>query len=206
MLNIENFVNNCDYEIVFRNKITKEEIISKNIERKDVIMFFIMIFLIIVTFSLVIIVLDNKKNKSEIYKSNKNYGYSKKQFMTNNEFYFYKIFKEIAIENNLTIQPQVNLASIINKKDAKYRSELFRNIDFAFFSQDYKELLLLIEINDNTHKQSKRKERDKKVKNICELAKIKLINFYTDKPNEKEYVKNRILKEIKQDYINKIKS
>lgn len=78
MLNIENFVNNCDYEIVFRNKITKEEIISKNIERKDVIMFFIMIFLIIVTFSLVIIVLDNKKNKSEIYKSNKNYGYSKK--------------------------------------------------------------------------------------------------------------------------------
>ncbi len=159
-------------------------------------MIFIIIFLIIVIFSLIIIIVDNTKNN--IYKPNKNYEYSKKQFMTNNEFYFYKIFKEIAIENDLIIQPQVNLASIIDKKDSKYRSELFRNIDFAFFSNDYKELLLLIEINDNTHRQNKRKERDKKVKKICEIAQIKLINFYTDKPNEKEYIKNRILKEIKQ--------
>lgn len=32
---IEKIANNCDYEIVFRNKKTKEEITSKNIERKD---------------------------------------------------------------------------------------------------------------------------------------------------------------------------
>ena len=31
---IEKIANNCDYEIIFRNKITKEEINTKNIERK----------------------------------------------------------------------------------------------------------------------------------------------------------------------------
>ena len=33
---IEEFANNCDYEIVFRNKKTKEEIITDSIKRKDV--------------------------------------------------------------------------------------------------------------------------------------------------------------------------
>lgn len=33
---IEQIANNCDYEIVFRNKKTKEEIKTSNIERKDI--------------------------------------------------------------------------------------------------------------------------------------------------------------------------
>ena len=33
---IEEFANNCDYEIVFRNKKTKEEITTDSIKRKDV--------------------------------------------------------------------------------------------------------------------------------------------------------------------------
>lgn len=33
---IEDIANNCDFEIIFRNKITKEEYTTKNIERKDV--------------------------------------------------------------------------------------------------------------------------------------------------------------------------
>lgn len=33
---IEQIANNCDYEIIFRNKITKEEITTKNIERKEI--------------------------------------------------------------------------------------------------------------------------------------------------------------------------
>ena len=32
---IEKIANNCNYEIVFRNKITKEEISSSNIDRKE---------------------------------------------------------------------------------------------------------------------------------------------------------------------------
>jgi len=33
---IEKIANNCDYEIIFRNKQTKEEITTKNINRKDI--------------------------------------------------------------------------------------------------------------------------------------------------------------------------
>ncbi len=33
---IEQIANNCDYEIIFRNKITKEEITTKNINRKEI--------------------------------------------------------------------------------------------------------------------------------------------------------------------------
>ena len=33
---IEKIVNSCDYEIIFRNKQTKEEITTKNINRKDI--------------------------------------------------------------------------------------------------------------------------------------------------------------------------
>ena len=33
---IEEFANNCDYEIIFRNKKTKEEITTDSIKRKDI--------------------------------------------------------------------------------------------------------------------------------------------------------------------------
>lgn len=33
---IEKIATTCDYEIIFRNKITKEEITTKNINRKEI--------------------------------------------------------------------------------------------------------------------------------------------------------------------------
>ena len=108
--------------------------------------------------------------------------------MTIYERKMYNIIKKL--ENEYTIIPQLNLAAIINKKNNnKYYSELFRNIDFAIFDKELENILLLIEINDKTHNEYKRKDRDLKIKKIC--------NDYTNYPNEEEYVINRILKEIK---------
>ncbi len=119
--------------------------------------------------------------------------YTKKKLMTNYELNFYYKIKEL--ENEYMIVPQLNLATIIKKEGKfKYQSELYRNIDFAIFSKDYKEILLLIEINDSSHNAKKRKERDLKVKKLCNDIEIQLINFYTDYPNEKNYVINRIKK------------
>ena len=72
---------------------------------------------------------------------------------------------------------------------------LYRNIDFGIFNQNF-EPLLLIEINDSTHNRPDRKERDKKVRNICENAGIKLITFYSDKSNKADYIINRIRGEL----------
>ncbi len=122
--------------------------------------------------------------------------YEKKEFMTQYELEFYNKIKEL--ESKYKIVPQINLATIIKKANKGYINELFKNIDFAIFSNDYKKILLLIEVNDNTHNQNKRKDRDLKVKKICGDAKIKLITFYTKYPNEKNYVIKRIEEEIEK--------
>ena len=114
--------------------------------------------------------------------------------MTESEQYFYNILKEMEKEYDVKIQPQINLASIIEKTTKhKYANELFRNIDFGIFDKKYNKLLLAIEINGSSHHRIDRIIRDKKVDKILSEANIKLIKFYTDYPNERLYVINRIL-------------
>lgn len=75
--------------------------------------------------------------------------------------------------------PQANLAAFITRTDqARYRGELFRNIDFIVTDLDYCPVFL-IEINDQTHLAQERRERDRKVADICEEAGIPLITFWT---------------------------
>jgi len=121
--------------------------------------------------------------------------YKLKPIMSTYERKFYNILKEL--EKEYIIIPQLNLATIIEKKNNnRYYSDLFRNIDFAIFDKNMNKILLLIEINDKTHNNIKRKERDLKVKKICNDVNLKIITFYSKYPNEKEYVLNRIKKEI----------
>ena len=140
-----------------------------------------------------LIILHFDKNNSKDYKY-----YVQKKLMTNYEKYFYNIFLELEKEYFVRVQPQVNLATIvdINTSGRGNYLELFRNIDFGIFTKDYEHLILLIEINDKTHNTTKRIKRDKKVRKICEETGIKLITFYSDYPNNKDYVINRIKKEL----------
>lgn len=124
-------------------------------------------------------------------------NYIPKQFLTNNEYDFLTKFTDLEDELHINIVPQVNLASIIQKvSNSRFNTELFRNIDFGIFSADYSKVLLLIELNDESHNNFHRKKRDIKIHEICNKAEIKLITFYTRYSNEKEYVKGRILKEL----------
>lgn len=153
----------------------------------------IIIILLIIALILIINIIIKNKNKKN------NNKYIKKQLMTNNEKYFYNILKELENELNIKIQPQINLATIVKKvNNNKYINELFRNIDFGIFNKDYENLLLLIEIDDISHKNKNRIIRDKKVNKILKEAQIKLIRFYTKYPNKPEYVKNRIIEELKK--------
>lgn len=132
-----------------------------------------------------------KSNGNNYYKE-----YVKKNYMTNNEIVFYRKLIELEKLYNYKIIPQVNLASIIIKNsNSRYRSELFRNIDFGIFDNNFN-LLLLIELNDSTHNIRRRIYRDNKVKDICQQASIKIITFYTKYDNNLDYVIDRILKII----------
>lgn len=124
--------------------------------------------------------------------------YKQKKIMTKTEEYFYNIFKYVETEFGYIVQPQVNLASIIEKETShKYINELFRNIDFAIFDKDYSKLLLLIEINDNSHfLSSERIERDNKVNSILKDANIKLVKFYPKYSHIREKIIDRLLESL----------
>ena len=124
--------------------------------------------------------------------------YEKKELLTEYEKYFYNIINN-NFGNDYVIMPQVNLASVVNKiKDfpKQYQNELYRNIDFGIFTKNTLSPLLLIEINDKTHEQKERQDRDKKVRDICYKANIKLITFYSKYDNKPDYVINRIKNEL----------
>ena len=132
------------------------------------------------------------------YNENEKIYFKKSYIMTQAEYNFYNKIK--VLENKYNIVPQINLAAVIEKrvpnKKRVFYNDLFHNIDFAIFNNNYTKLLLLIELNDQTHNRPDRKKRDENVKNICNEAGIKLITFYTNKPNDSEYVISRINNEI----------
>ena len=125
----------------------------------------------------------------------------KTKTITSNEQYFLDIIKK-HFSNNYEIRPQVPLSSIIEKNkehDWEYQNELNRIIDFGLFDKQSTAPLLLIEINDRTHHENKRKYRDQKVKEICEQAGIKLIAFWSEYSNTEQYIVERISKELNSD-------
>lgn len=139
------------------------------------------------------------KQKEE-EKSSSNTNYKRKDLMTETEKCFYNKLKNL--EPQYKVIPQVSLNSVIEKiSDKSYHTELFRNIDYGIFTNDLSKLMLLVELNDKTHEDKKRKYRDQKVKNICMQANIPLITFYTNYPNETNYIIDRIKKEIEKNNI-----
>lgn len=115
----------------------------------------------------------------------------KQCLMTDTEKLFFQALKECVPEGYI-VQPQVNLATIITRTDkAPFVNELFRNIDFCILNNDYKPILLF-EVNDKSHEDAKRKERDEKVKKICEEAGIQLFRLWTSYGINKEYIKSKI--------------
>lgn len=139
---------------------------------------------------------DNNNDNANKYTAE----YKPKNIMTKVEKQFYDKLIEIEKLGDFKVHPQINLASIVQKiSNSRYQSELYRNIDYAIFDKNYENLLLLVELNDESHNKINRKDRDLKVKKICNDANIKLLTFYTKYPNEKDYILNRVLNEIKKE-------
>lgn len=142
---------------------------------------------------------DKRYNDEKYYQKEQIKKYESKSLLTKNEMYFFNVISENF--KDYLIQPQVNLATIIEKhKDypTQYQNELFRNIDIGIFDKKTTACLLLIEINDKSHNQNSRIRRDIKVKEICEDAGLNLITFHTKYENRPEYIVGRIKKELKR--------
>ncbi len=84
------------------------------------------------------------------------------------------------------------LASFVSRTDnSRYQNELYRNVDFLITNTSY-EPKFVIEINDKSHLTPQRRERDAKVRKICEEAGIPIITLWTSYGVNREYIKRRI--------------
>ncbi len=141
---------------------------------------------------------NNQENTKEdfLYKA-------KKSLITDNEKEFYKAILS-SLTEDYKVFPQINLAAFIEKTDnSKFRNELFRNVDFLVTNIEY-EPKIVIEINDQTHLNKERQERDEKVKNICEEAGIPIIRLWTSYGVNYEYIKKTIEKTLSSLPIDRI--
>ncbi len=125
----------------------------------------------------------------------KAYTYQKKCLMTPIEKQFFAAIKD-RVGENYVVLPQVNLATVIKKQgDFKFQNELYRNIDFGIFDRDYN-ILLLIEINDESHNDYRRRDRDSKIKTLISSAGIPLVTFHTKFGVNTEYIAKRLSEHI----------
>lgn len=154
----------------------------------------IAVFVCLLIILIIIKVLFGKKQKPQYF--------VKERLLTPTEVRYYNVIRYIIGEKFLLL-PQINLASVINKKgQSNFRSELFRNIDFGIFDLNFRPLIL-IEINDNTHLRKDRIARDKKVADICKRAGIPLVTFWVKDGINEDYIAKQLNTAIR--YYNKRK-
>lgn len=132
------------------------------------------------------------------------YPYHKKLLLTKNEYFFYKRLKEtISKATNTQILAKIRLADIIEVNDGltrqewgKYFSKIkSKHIDFAI-AQDMK-ILMLIELDDNSHNSESREKRDEFVEKALKAANITFIRTYGDTSLiEKELYKHHVIPSI----------
>ena len=109
----------------------------------------------------------------------------KKPFLTNNEIKLYKTLKKIAYELKLTVFTQVALNRIIEVNNERKNQQLFnricsKSIDFILYDEEKNKIKYCIELNDKTHNNIERKERDIFLEKIFKLNDIKLIYIKTE--------------------------
>ena len=115
----------------------------------------------------------------------------RKTLISISEQRFFNAIKS-SVPEGYFVFPQINLASFIDRTDdSRFHNELFRNVDFLITDAEYKPKFI-IEINDQTHLNNERKERDEKVAKICEEAGIPILKLWTSYGINSEYIKKRI--------------
>jgi very-short-patch-repair endonuclease len=102
--------------------------------------------------------------------------FQKKYLQTPNEQEFFEKLQSIFPNNYIAIQ--VAMSAIITSEKFKDRSQ-FRSyyLDYVICDKKGREPLLVIELDDSSHKNEKNAERDKRKNGVLQDAQIPLIRF-----------------------------
>ncbi len=168
------------------------------------------LFMVIMFISLLaIIVIFLLKNKSKIQDNNADnkqacneitdtatLPYKKKLLLTKNEWLFYKSLKPAADELGYTVLSKIRVADLVevnvpDKKDyIKYFNKINKkHIDFALAKPENLQIILLIELDDNSHKNGN--ERDAFIEKLYMQTGYKLLRV-SGEANIKEKIEQML--------------
>lgn len=151
----------------------------------------VIIFLII---AIIILAVLNVKNQNKLKeneeqedsKTDEKMPYTKKLLLTKNEWSFYKKIKPICDENNLHIISKVRLADLVEVKkelDYKEKQKYFnkiknKHIDFVLCNPSNLAVIALVELDDKSHDNKDRAERDEFINKLCESVGYTIIRVH----------------------------
>lgn len=124
--------------------------------------------------------IDQEEGTAE---STEEFPYIKTYLLTKNEWAFYKAIKPIADKYKLHIIAKVRIADIVSVKKGlsnKERSSAFNRIkskhfDFLLCNPQNLAVKAAIELDDSSHDEIDRQQRDYFVDKLCEIIKLPLI-------------------------------
>ena len=134
---------------------------------------------------------ENTVDKQKELKQIKNIK-AKESPVTTGERPFIDKFFEILKDTNYRVTPQFPLRSILEKKDKNifvdYDKCFGLIVDVAILDENW-DVKLFIEIDDKTHFEQERKERDERLNKICAQVGIPLLRFYVSKGVNEWYIR-----------------
>jgi very-short-patch-repair endonuclease len=137
---------------------------------------------------------DKILNTKKDFNNSFNLKYKKKDFLlTKKELSFYNFLVD-NISDKYSVMCSVRLIDIIeplDKKDFTARAKVIqKHIDFLVCSKWYLNPILAIELNDTSHRNSKRYERDNFLDLVFQSAWLPLLFVSTRDLGKKEYLKS----------------
>ena len=124
--------------------------------------------------------------------------YSKKYLLTKNEWFFYKVLKQIANELGYTVLAKVRVADLVEVTTRDYTLKGFylnkvvsKHIDFVLARPENLQVVLLIELDDNSHDNKAKQERDEFIDKLYKQTGYKFIRI-RGTGNLKEIIKEQL--------------
>lgn len=164
------------------------------------------IIIILVLMAFVLIIKSKEKTNKEPETENSDLNklpYKKCYLLTKNEWYFYKRLKNICDKNNLHIIAKVRFADLVEIDKAKIDKNEYikyfnkinkKHVDFVLCNPENLKVIALIELDDNSHKNNERINRDKFIDEVCKITDYKIIHITQNENLEEKLINQNIIK------------
>ncbi len=156
---------------------------------------YILVIIVVIAFTIIAEVLKT------VTKSKSNYPYSKKEFLTPTELEFFKTLIQV-VNGKYFISPQIQLARMLSVQAGttdwkKYFNRIIqKSVDFVLLDKNTMEVILVIELDDYTHKRYDRNQRDNFVDNALKAANIPILHIPVSNNYNPEELNSHILQTL----------